>query len=882
MKILDLKLQAFGPFLNEQHIPFQELNDKGMFLINGPTGTGKTSIFDAIVFALYGKGSGKDRNDGKSLRSDFAKDENVTFVDLTFEANGHKYRVVRRAAYYRKAKRGEGLTPVAASAELYMPDDTIISNPKNVDDTLENKILFINRDQFKNIALLAQGEFTELITASSKERADILVHIFQKEIYDSFQSELSALAKKAEDDQKSILSSMNTLIVNVENGEQIIGFREAFDDSSNIPTFLENIKETICKIKEEQKRAKETTEKAQSEYTQAQNNLSNVNKNNELISAYLKSLETLETLKQQEPLILGMKKLCDTHEEYLQIKPILEHIRKVDFDIATFENTIIEIQKKIDSIKVTEKFLVENSEKHDAAKRELLKENSIKDNLNILNKQRQKLVIFKGQIEKEESIYVAQYKNFLSLEEQYKTTRDRFFASSSYNLAKELKEGMTCPVCGSKSHPKLASAIDVVSEADFKTIENRFEKDRKAVEALKSQFDSNKNSLKAQEAQMTDTLKNNGFEDESIDFIYSNEINNLIHASEIKINNLDSFIKSYESSKANFEKDKASFEQELKSSKEALNSSKSDLVYSKESLQSKLEINALFKSIEQAKAFDNERGGAKLNLTKSKEAYEKFNTEKIASETTIQNTPAYLIKIGKVDESELVQLVNEKKSVFDEAQIVQNALANTISNLSNSKEAIKRKYDECKEILNRFSSLSELSKTANGFNRMHLSFKMYILADYFEKIIVQANRRLFRITNGRYKLIRRLELGKGNAQQGLDLDVFDNETGKNRPASSLSGGEKFVSALSMALGLSDIIETNHALIQVESIFIDEGFGSLDENYLDMAMKALESLKDDNKTVAIISHVEKLKEYIPNGIEVQKDSIGSKIFLKDNV
>ena len=131
-------------------------------------------------------------------------------------------------------------------------------------------------------------------------------------------------------------------------------------------------------------------------------------------------------------------------------------------------------------------------------------------------------------------------------------------------------------------------------------------------------------------------------------------------------------------------------------------------------------------------------------------------------------------------------------------------------------------------------------------------------------------------------MIRRLELGKGNAQQGLDLDVFDNETGKNRPASSLSGGEKFVSALSMALGLSDIIETNHALIQVESIFIDEGFGSLDENYLDMAMKALESLKDDNKTVAIISHVEKLKEYIPNGIEVQKDSIGSKIVLKDNV
>ena len=178
--------------------------------------------------------------------------------------------------------------------------------------------------------------------------------------------------------------------------------------------------------------------------------------------------------------------------------------------------------------------------------------------------------------------------------------------------------------------------------------------------------------------------------------------------------------------------------------------------------------------------------------------------------------------------------------------------------------------------------MNELARTANGANRMKLSFKMYILADYFDKIIIQANHRLSKITNGRYKLVRRDALGKGNAQQGLDLDVYDVETGKERPASSLSGGEKFVSALSMALGLSDIIETNHALIQVESIFIDEGFGSLDDNYLDMAMKALETLKDDNKTVAISSHVEKLKEYIPDGLEVQKADIGSKVVFKANI
>ena len=185
--------------------------------------------------------------------------------------------------------------------------------------------------------------------------------------------------------------------------------------------------------------------------------------------------------------------------------------------------------------------------------------------------------------------------------------------------------------------------------------------------------------------------------------------------------------------------------------------------------------------------------------------------------------------------------------------------------------------------IEKYVSLNELSKVSNGFNSKKISFKMYILADYFDKIINQANKRLKKISNGRYMLIRRgPDNFKGGGTQGLELDVYDIETGKNRPASSLSGGEKFVSALSMALGLSDIIETNHALIQVESIFIDEGFGSLDEIYLDMAMKALESLKDENKTIAIISHVEKLKEYIHDRLEVSKDVVGSKVSIKENI
>ena len=225
---------------------------------------------------------------------------------------------------------------------------------------------------------------------------------------------------------------------------------------------------------------------------------------------------------------------------------------------------------------------------------------------------------------------------------------------------------------------------------------------------------------------------------------------------------------------------------------------------------------------------------------------------------------------------------NAKKGVYDALNAEANALDNKVNNLKHNVASIQEKYDECKAIIEKCTSLTELAKTTNGSNRMKLSFRMYILADYFDKIIVQANHRLTKITNGRYKLVRSDDLRKGNALQGLDLDVYDIETGKERPASSLSGGEKFVSALSLALGLSDIIETNHALIQVESIFIDEGFGTLDDTYIDMAMKALESLKQDNKTVAIISHVEKLKTYIPDSLVVSKAEVGSTIKLESKM
>lgn len=882
MKILELTLQAFGPFFKRQYIDFQKLNDKGMFLINGPTGSGKTSIFDAIVFALYGKGSGKDRDDGKSLRSDFAKDDQITFVDLKFEANGYVYRIYRQPAYMRKAKKGEGFTQESAKAELYLPNNTVISKPKEVDEKIVNDILFIDINQFKSVALLAQGEFSELITASSKDRAAILQHIFQKEVYDDFQKKVKDLSKLAEEEKNTSIASLITLIKNVDRGDEIIGYNESVQDSSNVPLFINNLSELIKNLKKDAKEKHVLSEKAQKEFNESSARLSNLQTNNKQIKAYEDALNRREELIKKEPFIKASKKLMDTQLEIDSLKPLVEQIKAFKKSIAENQSKIDDSKKKLDIIKNVKLYLLDNKNKYESCKLQQIELNKICSNLNDLLNNKKDLEAQKTNLKKLDDAYNIEFQKYKKKENEFIDIKDRFFASSSFNLAQLLENGKPCPVCGSTEHPNIARAINPVSEKDFKDAENKYTLLTNAILKQKSTLDITKSTFETKENAFIETLKNNGFKDADNKFIYSDVINNRIAAINDKLKEFETFINDYQTKEKQVVTDEMKYNQIIEIANDGINEAKNNLLKTNNEINIKLKSNAFICSLDDYEKWINPDGDKRhlnVKIEKIKKELDEYSNQTITTNTIISNTPKEIIKQGYIDETSAIEDVNTKKNIYVDLNKQENVLINRISNLEKDIKSIKQSYENCKDIIQKFASLNELSNTANGFNHMKLSFKMYVLAEYFDKIIIQANRRLFKITNGRYKLIRRDSLGKGNAQQGLDLDVYDIETGKERPASSLSGGEKFVSALSLALGLSDIIETNHALIQIESIFIDEGFGTLDENYLDMAMKALETLKDDNKTIAIISHVEKLKEYIPDGLEVQKDDIGSKILLK---
>ena len=877
MKILDLKLQAFGPFVKEQHIPFSVLNDKGLFLINGPTGTGKTSIFDGIVYALFGKGSGKDRDDGKSMRSDYAKEDMETYVDLLFEANGQQYRIIRKPAYERKKARGEGTTWTNPVAELHMPDGTIISKPTEVDNKIINEILFINHKQFKNIALLAQGEFTELVTASSKDRAKILEHIFQKEIYDDFQERVKNLFSEVSNEKNSVISSVNTLLAQVEGGEEIIGYNEALGDPSNIPDFINNVNELINKLDGDKKVKEASTEELRKIYEEALKKLESIKHDNEQIAKYLNAVKEQEELIKKKDEIEGLRKQIELQQEIDSLSPYVSQLENLNKDLTNFNKQIKDLKIEAKRLEKESDWVKDNKEKYDTLHEKIDTLNVTVTNLKKILSQIGELVSENHVIKQKESQFASDFADFEEKERQFLELRNRFFASFSYNLAQQLEEGKPCPVCGAIHHPELAHSSDPVDELTYKQEETRYNR-------IKSDIENRRNALAGLKAAFTarldgviQVIKESGYPEADYEFIRQNQIGVIYEQKNNELLAIKKFCLQYEERETQLAKDKVKFEERTTSLANSVDNTQKKISEVKEIIDSKLIENKIIKTLE----LFYEHSKKKVFVQTLKNAIEKYEQRVTIVRTIIENTPAQLIEIGSVDESGLVEDTNNKQNAYKESQTQLNDLDTKIKNLVKSVSSINQAYLKCKDVIYKYQSIAELYKTSSGGNRLKLSFKMYILADYFDKIIVQANKRLSKITNGRYHLVRRNDV-KGGGVQGLDLDVFDLETGKDRPAASLSGGEKFVSALSMALGLSDIIETNHALIQMESIFIDEGFGSLDENYLDMAMKALESLKEDNKTVAIISHVEKLKEYIPDGLEVSKAEIGSKVTLKQNI
>lgn len=937
MKLQKLIISAFGPYANTQVLDFESnLKDQTMFVISGNTGAGKTTIFDAINFALYGNASGSER-DGKSLRSDFASSDTDTEIELWFSLK-NKYYYIKRCPQYERAKlRGEGTTKKSAYAELKSIDDNKLITGYNEVTLAIEKILGINSSQFKQLVMIPQGEFKKLLNADSREKELIFRKIFATESFDQIQRQIvekaNNLSLQINDSLKNKQNSINRFIHEDNDLKELItspnpnysviltqfdsiinndinDMKDFSKTNSNIKKTIESLTEKIIKGEEHNRKIDyldrrikaleelnqkiintdilfheselelENNKKSYGEKSQLEKQIDRLNHLKDKLSVLNEKESNLTQIKSmiqsQESTILKNKKLYETTNNDIQIiSQKLEDIQKLDIENLKLEQNLNEQRDMYSKI------------------------NSVLKNIylfdEISNNHKNKIIEF----ESFEKKYKSAKLNFENIE-------DNFRKNQAGILADSLIMGSPCPVCGSLDHPspaKLNGAL--VSELDVKEAKLNFEKISNYRESLLTELTSIKQDLTSLVSNVITPSVSELFVDENtkLEFNVTNSSTIIQKLESIKMSISEKGV----TTKAIYTQNKEIILQKetlLKNKKSLENNllmlSDKEKLYQLELDDYKLKAASLNENINTIKlefegtikAYDEitkeiNEAKSKLellekNLTFAENNYkalkaqlDKLIGQKINSENEIENLKIEMsneITFSNLDEIKLHLESNKNELSIIESKI--KLLDYRILNNQNIVSELKSLDRKTSELEGHYKTIGFLANVIKGENSSKISFERYVLSAYYEDIIDAANLRFSKMTMGRFELSRKQDVSDARKKSGLDLEIFDNYTGKFRDIKTLSGGESFKASLSMALGLADVVQSYSGGIQLDTMFIDEGFGTLDPESLEKAIECLIELQQDGRIVGIISHVPELKERIDTKLEVALSNNGS--------
>lgn len=897
MKPINIIISAFGPYKDKVIIDFTKLGENGIFLITGDTGAGKTSIFDAISFAIFGEVSGSNRPI-QSIRSDFADPETETFVELEFLHKNKIYKILRNPTYEKPKKKGDGFTKKTADASLEF-DDKVVTGIKNVDTKIE-EILGINAKQFKQIAMLAQGEFLKILFAESKDRTEIFRKIFDTNIYNLIAKKLKEKLKDNEENLKELKNSFTTNTANilwsVENKVDI----SAKDlNEVDIATVVEVLKSEIKNNEAENIKLQEKILKKEQEINVDEENIKKQEELNIKIKNYNELLKKQIEYKQQEKEIEELKtKISKNQKAKERIKPKEEKVKNQEEQIQRLEKDLENLNTKIIDGQKKEK---EHNTKIELVNKigEIYKEycNCVEIKDELLEKANRLKNIEKLELKKAEQV-----KEYTKIENEYKVMNvdylekeDEFFKEQAGILAEKLEENKPCPVCGSIEHPKIAQkSVSVLTKQELDVLKKSLENKQK------------EKQLKQEECIKTNSQINTlveEFKDDSNEEFNLEKFKNLIR---------DEFNKNKEKLEINEkmiseEYNKLSlntlvlkefdFEKFKDGVIEAINLEKNELI--KDQTIQEEKNKQLLEGKTKLKEYNEEYSKELLNLGfKTEKEYknvliadkeienlqkyvEQFNTNVTVNNTKILEIEKEVKDKQKLDLTESKAKLIKAKNELEEERKVHIQAKGKLDNNTRIYNLLTENSKELKKKMKDFLIYDELNRTANGTlpGKKRIEFEQYVQATYFDMVILEANKRLAKMTENRYWLVRKEEPEKISDKVGLDLEVVDNYNGKKRDVKSLSGGEAFKAALSLALGLSDVIQSYSGGVVIDTLFIDEGFGSLDTESREQAINTLSLLIDNNKLIGIISHVTELKERIDKKIIVTKTNDGSKIEIE---
>lgn len=913
MRPLKITMSAFGPYAGKVTLDMQKLGKSGIYLITGDTGAGKTTIFDAISYALYGEASGNYR-ENTTLRSKYASADTPTFVELEFEYNNEIYKINRNPEYPRPNKRGEGFTKQSANAELVMPDGSVITKIKEVSAKVE-EIIGINKNQFSQIAMIAQGDFRKLLNCETNERSKIFRKIFKTEPYHNIEIKLSSLFNELKRNREKEKSGIEQYINQLKCNE-----------NDTLSLELERAKSGDVLIEDVIKLAGEIINKDTLEYTKTQKNIESINEEIEKINsniklyenqdatkkAYAKASAKLEELKTKRNECEKAYKSAEAQRERLddltrKINLINSKMPKYD-ELKSLENSIKErtqsfeksnnlLKLKQQEITLLEKEIDEKSKALEEVKGADLLVQKLTVQKEEINKKAEALKELKTEIDRckteqknlknAQSFAKSALDEYGALENEYNQIYIAFFNEQAGIIADGLKDGEPCPVCGSTSHPNLArKSENAPSQADVESAQNlvkkaqeKADKARDTASALKSRFDEIAANVKSSAKKLFGT-DDNVFDD------YNSNINALKKEYDCTLallktaNEKLSLYKKLDKEIPKIQEKQKSLSDEIstlntkKASDEAFISENTKRVTS---IKSELDFESADLAKDKLKEYTNLSNDIKNAIEKSKNDFDdiksKYDTQK-GTKASLENALKEFKEIDLASLNEKSLKLNEYKKDIDEtakslySRIESNKLL--VDNISEKRDILKG-YDD------KYVWLKALSETANGdiSGKEKITLETFVQMTYFDSIIRKANIRLLTMSDGQYELVRRSDAETLKKNEGLALDVIDHFNASSRSVSTLSGGESFMASLCLALGLSDEIQSSNGGIKLDTMFVDEGFGSLDGETLDRALSALTSLSQGNRLVGIISHVDALCDRIDNKIVITKDrTIGS--------
>lgn len=912
MRPISLKISAFGPYAGETMIPMDELGSQGLYLITGDTGAGKTTIFDAICFALFGEPSGNNR-ETSMLRSKYAKDDVPTEVDLVFTHSGKEYTVKRNPEYMRPAKKGDGVTKQAADANLYMPDGQVITKVREVNAAIEN-ILGINREQFSQIAMLAQGDFLKLLLADTKTRQEIFRELFKTGYYQKLQYKLEEERKQVygqvDDGRKSVNQYIQSISV---DEDDVLAIEVDKAKSGNITTV--DVLGLINRLIEQDKSVKEKDDvelakinkdleevngnigtgealaSTKSELNKAENGLRNaIPLEQEANNNFEVAKEALKGKEQLDKEVAGIEAELPGYDELEKLKSevanVTKNIEEAKKRLAVNEKTIADSKIELENLKEEQKSLKDvgvNIQKYNT---ELDKVKNIIGDITELKNERKILdedIVILGEAQKS---YSDADSTFRELCHKYEAMDQAYRNGLAGVLAEQLKDGDKCPVCGSTSHPdKAHKAIDVPTDGELEDAKTIAEDARKAANEAGANAGKIKAEVETKEAEWIRKAKKvlNTDADELMSVISEAEAK--AKADEAEINNkLTSENKKVER--------KNKLEELIPTTEESINKLVGEIGQLKEQIASdnaKLEgHNGQIDNLKKSLHFENKKAANdKKNevATKSAKIQADYETADNLAKEASRKIAGFKAKIEgykkTISESKVVDLdaEYEKKRELETAQSMMIEKSQSVaSRISNNEAISKNIVDKASEIAGvekKLQWIKALADTANGklTGKDKIMLETYVQTTYFDRIINRANLRLMTMSSGQYELKRQGEASNARSQSGLELGVIDHYNGTERSVKTLSGGESFMASLSLALGLSDEVQSSAGGIQIDTMFVDEGFGSLDSESLDQAYKALAGLTEGNRLVGIISHVAELKTKIDSKIVVTKEKSG---------